>query len=855
MRMRRTSLITSAGIIIACLAGPGAVAQQAADSLRAPTDRADTLISVESPSGIDSLVTYSASDSIVYFLSDRTMYMHGKGTINYKDLGLKAETIDINWITSTLHAQGVPDTADTSGKRYVGRPEMIDAGEVYHGSEISYNFKTKRGRIHSARTEIEQGFYYGEEIKRVDANEMFVGGGRYTTCDLEHPHYYFASPEMKVTVKDKVVARPVYLYIAEVPVFALPFGVFPNQRGRRSGIIPPAYGESARGRYLLHLGYYWAINDYMDWNVRGDGYTKGSWVLYSDVRYALRYNFTGNISGSFARTITGERGDPGYTSERLFNLRLRHDQEFDPTTRLVVDFTFTSGSYYQRTSFDLGDLLRQNVVSNATLTKSWEGTPNSMTINVSRDQNLQAQENQVEVNEVLPSVSFNRSQTYPFRFGKGTSGGSGLAWYELIGYGYSGQFQNVRTRTKLVDRSELEERRGVLHTLPINMALRVGYFNFTPFFNYSEKWYDKRTEQSLDPATKTLVESREKGFTAIRTYDMGVSASTKFYGIFQPGVFGIKGIRHQVTPTVSYTYQPDFSKAHFGYYHSYRDTSGNEIRYDPFASEVFGGVPAGERQAISLSIGNVFEMKTESADTAAPENKFQLLNLGLNIGYNFAADSLKFSELGMDFRTSLGQFLSIGGSSRFNLYKFEVNPATQQGRRVDKLLIKEHGQLAQLTSFSIQVGTRLSGQKKATKAGPIRTAEDSLAEREQGGYVGILDQEETDFSIPWNLDLTWNFSQNQSDPRFKFRRSNLAVGLGFNLTEFWKINASASYDVLNRQFAAPQITVYRDLHCWEMNFSWVPTGQYRYYRFEIRLKSPQLQDVKVTKQSSARGII
>jgi len=291
MRMRKTSLITSAGITIACLAGASAVAQQAADSLQArsdtssiqmaggPTDRADTLISVASPSGIDSIVTYSASDSIVYFLSDRTMYMHGKGTIDYKDLGLKAETIDINWITSTLHAQGAPDTADTSGKRSIGQPEMIDAGEIYHGSEISYNFKTKRGRIHTASTEIEQGFYYGDAIKRVDVNAMFVGGGRYTTCDLEHPHYYFASPEMKVTVKDKVVARPVYLYIADVPVFALPFGVFPNQRGRRSGIIPPAYGESARGRYLLHLGYYWAINDYMDWSVRGDGYTRGSWVL------------------------------------------------------------------------------------------------------------------------------------------------------------------------------------------------------------------------------------------------------------------------------------------------------------------------------------------------------------------------------------------------------------------------------------------------------------------------------------------------------------------------------------------------------------------------------------------------
>jgi lipopolysaccharide assembly outer membrane protein LptD (OstA) len=867
MRTRLSPHICLLGFCVLSLAPAGALAQQGADSLQTRRDsvvsrgtggqppRTDTLLSVQSPSGIDSVVTYSAADSIVYLLSDRTMYLHGKGSITYKELGLKAEAIDIDWNTSTLHAQGVPDTADTSGKGYIGQPEMIDGGEAYDGSELSYNFRTKRGRIRSASTEIEQGFYHGDVIKRVDVNAMFVAGGRYTTCDLEHPHYYFASPQMKVMVKDKVVAEPVYLYIADVPVFALPFGIFPNERGRRSGIIAPAYGESARGRYLLHLGYYWAINDYMDWNIRGDGYTKGSWVLYSDFRYALRYNFTGSVSGSYARTITGERGDPNYASQKLFNLRWRHDQEFDPTMRLVVDFTFTSGSYYQQTSFNLADLLQQNIVSNATLTKFWEGTPNSMTINISRDQNLQAQENQVEVNEVLPSISFNRSQTYPFRFGKRTSVGEGLAWYELVGYSYSGQFQNVRTTTKQAAGSALEERRGVLHTLPLNMALKVGYFNFTPFFNYTEKWYEKRTEKSLDPTTRMVVESREKGFSAIRTYNLGVSATTKIYGIFQPGVFGIKGIRHQVTPTVSYTYQPDFSQARFGYYRSYRDTSGNEVRYDPFAGEVFGGVPAGERQAISLSIGNVFEMKTESADTAATENKFQLLNLGLNIAYNFAADSLKFSELGMDFRTSIGQVLSIGGSSRFNLYAFDVDPVTQQGRRVNKFLINERGQLAQLTSFNIQIGTRLSGEKKETKAGPVKTVQDSLALRERGGYVGILDQEEVDFSIPWNLDLTWNFNQNQTDPRFKFRSSNLAIGLGFNLTQFWKISASASYDILNQQFAAPQITVYRDLHCWEMNFSWVPTGQYRYYRFEIRLKAPQLQDVKLTKQSSARGII
>ena len=248
-------------------------------------------------------------------------------------------------------------------------------------------------------------------------------------------------------------------------------------------------------------------------------------------------------------------------------------------------------------------------------------------------------------------------------------------------------------------------------------------------------------------------------------------------------------------------------------------------------------------------------MKTTADDTSGKENKFQLLNLDLSSSYNFARDSLKFDEIALGFRTSIGQWLSIGGGSRFNVYKFELDPRNPLiGRRVNKYLLSEEGTLAQLTSFNISMGTRLSGEKKKTTAGPVKTSADSLGQKVKSGYVGLYDQEAPDFSIPWNLDLTWNFSQNQPDPRFKSRSSNISASLGFNLTEFWKITASASYDVINKEFAAPQVTVYRDLHCWEMNFSWVPTGQYRNYRLEIRLKAPQLQDIKVTKQSSARDI-
>lgn len=783
------------------------------------------------------------------------MYLYGKGNIRYKAFGIKAEQIDINWNTAMLNARGVPDSADTTGKTLLGSPDLVDGGETYKGSRVSYNFRTKRGKIGLAQTEIEEGYYYGDDIKKVDADVLFVGDGRYTTCELDHPHYFFASPEMKVTLRDEVVARPVYLYVSDVPVFALPFGVFPTERGRRSGIIAPAYGESDRGRYLVHLGYYWAMSDYTDLALRADGYTKGTWVLYNDFRYGLRYNLSGLVSASYANTVTGEPGDPSFQEDRLFNLHLRHDQEFDPTARLVVDFTFTSNSYYQETSNNLSNLLQQNVVSNATLTKSWEGTPNSMTINLNRDQVIGG-EKVGEISESLPRIGFNRAQNFPFRSGrKGTETGA-LAWYELIGYSYGGQFLNSRAKTLQPDGTFLNTKRlGISHNLAFNASPRAGYFTVTPFFNYAEKWYNHSIRKTVDPADSLLTVSEVRGFQAVRTFDMGLVASTKLYGIFQPGVLGIRGIRHQIVPSISYTYQPDFSKPEYGYFGRYTDALGKEVLYSFYEEEVFGGAPAGERQAIGLRIGNILEMKTASSDTATQENKYQLLNLDVSTGYNFARDSLKFDEIGVGFRTAIGQYLGISGGSRFNLYKFEpdpLNPAV--GRRVNKFLLNEQGRLAQMTGFNIAITTSLSGQKKETKAGPVISTADSLRMAERRGVTNLYDDAPMDFSFPWNLDLSWNFSQDQSDPRVKRRSSNLNASFKFNLTDYWRIEAGTSYDILNKEVAAPVVRVYRDLHCWEMEFNWVPTGPYRNFQLAIRLKAPQLRDVKVTKQGSARAI-
>jgi hypothetical protein len=525
--------------------------------------------------------------------------------------------------------------------------------------------------------------------------------------------------------------------------------------------------------------------------------------------------------------------------------------------QMVVDFTFMSGSYYRNTSLNLNDLLQQNIVSNATLTKSWEGTPYSMSVNIHRDQYLQTGQTRT----VLPSVSFNQSIQYPFRSKKHGSSSGPLKWYEMIGYSYGSQFLDVQTKDPIFDSLrkvvdyDRDERRGVVHHLSFNASQKLGYFTFTPFFNYTEKWYDRRTEQSYDAATHSAELETIKAIKAVRYYNLGISAQTKFFGIVQPGLFGIKAIRHQVTPSISYSYQPDFSADKYGYYGSYVDTAGIVHRYGRYDREVFGGAPSGRSQSVSFTLGNVFEMKTASGDTSQQDNKFQLLNLNAGISYNFVADSLKFSEIGLDYRTSVGQYLSIGGNSRFNLYAWEPYPnAPASGRRVNKFVFNEHGRLADLTYFSLSVSTQLKGEKKETKAGPEKNPADSLSRLRRTGYVGLYDQDSPDFSIPWNLDLSYNMSRSQADPNNPFISSGLSVRLAFNLTEFWKITATTSYDLINRVFTAPNITIYRDLHCWELNFNWVPTGPYRNFKIELRLKAPELQDIKVTKQGSASGI-
>ncbi len=804
----------------------------------------DTLI--KKKYDVDTVIYSSASDSLIFYVSKKKMNLYGDSQLLYRDTDLKSATIKIDFSTNNIDAEGVP--SDSGAGKLKGTPILVDKGETYNGVKMKFNFKTSRGFITSAGSKLEGAIYNGDKIKRMDKDTYFIEDGIYTTCDETPPHFYFYAHEMKVIQKDQIDARWIWLYFGGVPLpIPIPFAVFPIQSGRRSGIIVPTFGDDATyGYYFSRFGYFWAINDYMDINLNGTYFTRGSYDLNSRYRYAKRYNYSGQFEADYSYRKIGKVTDPNYSNSTNWNLKINHNQTIDPTTRLDANLQFSSQNYNTQNVTNLNQVLNlsSQILSSATLFKSWEEAGNSLSLSYSRIQDIQSG----NTNEILPNLTFQMSQKYPFR-SKGVS--SDQKWYELLGISYYGQFENLRDKIN----GDLNIRGGFNHSISTTFSPKIGYFNFTPNFSYNEKWYNKYVIEEIgkSPVTgnDTLIVKDGYKLNAVRTFNTGVSVQTRFYGIFNPDVLGIASVRHSVTPSLSYNYTPDFGKPGWGYYSTYTDTNGNKIKYDKFQNSAFGGASQGEQQSVSFSLDNLFEMKTkvDPTDTTSKEKKIRLIDVSANMSYNFAADSLKLSDLNIDYTTQIGDILNLHSHTTFTPYDY--SPVTQQN--VNKFLINEGKGFFRLTNFTFNLSTSISGEKLKSKESEVPKPEDRPASEldnlNRQNYQGVYNQKEPDFSIPWSLSLSYNYSLNKPTPLFVSSYSNMSGSLDFNLTPAWKFSVSGSYDFKEKQFAAPQIRISRDLHCWLMNFTWNPIGLYRGYNLEIRVKAPQLQDLKITKRS------
>ena len=792
-------------------------------------------------SDIDTVVYASGSDSLFFFVKEKKMSIYGEAKIDYKKSEITSADIFVDFTNYEIEAIGTPK--DSSSNELINTPVLTEEGETYKGKRMRYNFKTGQGKLSAANTELEGAFYYGADIKKVTKDTYFIKDGTYTTCDAKEPHYYFSSPEMKMVQGEELVAKWIWLNFGGVPFpVPLPFIIVPLQSGRRSGIIPPVFGSDARyGTYISRFGYFWATNDYMDLNATLGYYTRGSYELGSRFRYANRYNYTGYVEGSYRDFTQGEKTDPDFSEQINWRLRFYHTQTFTPTLRLDANLEFASQNFLQTGTVNFNDLLRNEIISNATLSKSWDESGNSASINYNRRQVLESN----DIYEVLPSVLFKKAQSYPFRT---SSSDTDRNWYELFGYSYSGQFQNKRNKVG----GNLDIRGGFEHTITADMSPKIGYFSIAPRVLFDSKWYNKQIEQyvvSSSTGGDSLITNDLKRISTVNTFNLGINASTKFYGMFNINSLGINAIRHAVTPSLSYNFTPDFSQPKWGYYGQYTTSDGRVVKYNKYQKEVYGGASSGEQQNINFSVGNNFELKTlaDPTDTTSKEEKIQLLNLTMGTGYNFAADSLNFSDLSLTFRTQVSDLFDFSGSSRFTPYDYEGTTS-----RINRYLVDAGKGLLRLTALNFSISTNISGEKFASSEKEKKQTEDEFGLADQQSksvYQGIYNEQDPDFTIPWSISLTYNYNLSRPTPEQSTSYSNLSGSLSFSLTRNWKFDVTGSYDFERKEFAAPQVRISRDLHCWLMNFTWNPIGTYTGFRFEIRVKAPQLQDLKITKQN------
>lgn len=837
---------------------------------RAPVDTAATAPATPrlKTSEIDTSIKYDAK-VIDNWITDRRSVFSGDAVVVYKDMTLKAAEIVVDYDANLLTAQGAPDTIwvkqPASGDSIrvpttKGDPVLVEGATQMTGARMMFNYKTDKGMVVRGRTKMEDGQYRGEQIKMVAKNTFHVSQSTFTTCDLDsNPHFHFSARRLKMIVNDRVIAKPIVMYLGKIPVAMLPFAFFPTKSGRHSGVIIPRYGESSReGRYLRGLGYYWAASDYWDAKGTVDFFEKSGWLLDGGVNYAKRYLLNGSINGSLTR-----KNFSGAAQERRWDLTVRHDQEIDPNTRFSASGYFVSDkSFYQDLSTNLSNRLTRELRSNATFSKYWPQQKLSLSVNATQVRDLQDD----ETTTTMPQITFRKSQTQifnPRRQGRRTE----EKWYHSLYFSYGSNLYNRRTEEVVDSVKNIETQRHMNHNLDFSLTSPKKYFGILSVnqsLSIEEDWFDRTQAYEYNRATGAYESREDMGFAARHTFSYSASASTKMYGVLAPGIGDIQLIRHVMTPSLSFSYTPDFSAALWGYYTELRDSTTGKIE----KKDRFTGTPSGGAQSVNMSVRNLLQMKKGVGEK---EKKIDLFSMDFSTGFNFKAEQYRLSDLRTSWQANPARNFSLSAGTTHSFYAWDA----QKNQRVNRYLFEDNGwqpwKYMRFTSFNLNFSLRLEGKGESKKSSPGKETarqpmEDEMSEEPlRPEDLSVL--EETSMKrgnrfydeeryeglhIPWRMNMTFNFYLDKTNPSKAVKRYYMDIsGAEMSLTKNWRINYSAHYDLEKRQIAYHRFAFFRDLHCWEASVDWVPSGVSKRVYFRIGVKSPTLRDIKLERRGGS----
>ncbi|WP_255571283.1 putative LPS assembly protein LptD [Halomarinibacterium sedimenti] len=823
------------------------------------------------------IVDYYGEDYVYMDKKSSKVYMYNKAFITYQTYRIDAGLIILDYNKNEVTAKGI----DSAGV-YSQKPIFVEGSNKVEPDSIRFNFTTKKAIVYNSRTFQNEMNVLSEITKKENDSVYFLRNVKFTTAeDIENPEYYFYTRKAKFVPQKKVVTGLTNMYIADVPTpIGLPFAFFPLSETRTSGFLLPNIGENNnRGFFLQNGGYYFAINDYIDLTVLGDYYTNGSYGFRLDSDYALRYKFRGNVSFRYENLINSERGFPDFTQSSLYNIRWSHnqDQKVNPSSRFSASVNLGSSRYLQQSINQTNNAsqLVNTLSSSVSYSKSFETEPQiQFTIAGTHSQNTQTE----AINMSLPNFNGSVSRIFPFAPKNGVKKGA----FQNINMQYNVVAENrISTTDSLFFKKEMFEgaQIGARHTIPISTNFKVlKYLSFSLSTNYQETWVGKTISRNYDETANdgdgAVVQDTISGFDSYRTYGFSTGVGTTIYGTFNFGKDKkIQAIRHVMRPSIGYSISPGFQQ----YYDEYTIVSADPeindqvVEYSRFENTLYGAPGKLYSSSMSLALSNTLEAKIRDKDTTAVEPKKLIIlnNLNFSTGYNFSADSLKWSNVQVTGSIPIVKKLDFNFNGSLDPYALD-----NDNNRINTFNIENGGSLFRLVNGNISFNYSFSS-KDFEKAEKEDEDFDSDTFR-NGGRPDDLFGDPTEFNdlspvpvdkknkdkttekawyqydIPWDLRLAYTLTYSNSQRQNEISSQSLMMSSSVTLSPKWSVRVSSGYDFKNKGVTLTQLGFVRDLDSWTMRFNWTPIGaRNTSWNFFIGIKGSILKDIKYDKRREA----
>lgn len=863
-------LILCSGLLLLLTISQAAYSQKKDSVIQ--TSRVDTIPLKISKDSITSPVDYKAEDSMVLDVDAKKIFLFGKTEVKYEDIVLSAPRIEFNQQTQYVLAKM---TRDTSGL-VMGMAKLKQGETVTVSDSLSFNFKSQKGLTYSSFFQQDELFNFAEKVKKIDSETFFAGKGRFTTCNLDTPHFAFRFSKAKFMNKKLVVTGPVHPEFEDVPVpVYLPFGIFPMKKGRQSGILPPQFTVTEDfGVGLEGLGYYKAFNDFLDAKLWFDLYSYGSWRANFSPAYRVRYRYSGNFNISLQNTKFAFKGDPDFRQNKSFFVTWSHSMDSKARPGVTFSANVNAGSSKYLSLVPNGALVNpgfggntagtgnymqpinftNQLSSSISFQKTFQGTPFNLAVNLNHNQNTATR----VVNLNLPDIALVMNTIYPFQPKESVGPAK---WYEKLGLAYNGTYRGLISFydtafqfKQLIDTFQW----GASHDIPITLSLpALGPFQIAPSVSFRERWYAQKFIRTWNPATEKLDTSIQKGFYAAREVTTGLSISTAIFGTFQSKNKDAKvqAIRHVMRPQIGVNYKPDLMSPFV--YREQVDRTGNKVLLSVFDGSIFGPFAAEKFGGMSFTLDNNLEMKVRAkTDSGEAEmKKVKLLDgFGISGGYNFMIDSFKLSTFNLYARSNLFEKINITANASLDPY--QTDPTT--GYRIDKYAWQgKKFNLGSVINGNINISASFQSKKGDDKK-KKKELDDDVTQNltndqimAQMEYMRRNPAEFTDFSIPWSVSFSYSLSYTRLlQPDYTFKKqlvSSFNFNGDFSLSPKWKIGANGFYDLNTFKLQSLSAFISRDLHCWQMSINVTPIGLYRFFNISISPKSGILRDLKVNR--------